>query len=59
MKKLIKQLYLLINYTRKSLQDNVTDECEDKSLCIISTIYFDETKNKSSFWIRALKQYSF
>ena len=46
MKKINKQLNLLINYRKKSLQDNVIDKSEFESLCNIFTKYVDETKNE-------------
>ena len=46
MKKINKLLNLSINYTEKSLEDNVIDKSEFESLCNIFTKYLDETKNE-------------
>ena len=51
MKKINKQLNPSINYTKKSLQDNIIDKNEYESLCNIFTEYLERVKNESFFKI--------
>ena len=47
MRKINKQRNFSINYTKKSIQENVIDKSEYGSLCKIFTKSVDETKNES------------